>query len=81
MGRTPLLTALCKRKVPLERNPSPTEEIIRTLNTIGYKGPLSVEWEDSAMDRVFGAKEACSFVKRLDFEPCQSGAFDAAFEN
>jgi len=25
------------------------EEIIRVLNRIGYKGPLSIEWEDSGM--------------------------------
>ena len=55
------------------------EEIIRTLNQIGYNGPLSVEWEDSGMDREHGAKEACEFVKRIDFKPSQV-AFDAAFE-
>ncbi len=55
------------------------EEIIRTLNQIGYNGPLSVEWEDSGMDRVHGAKEACQFVKKVDFKPSQV-AFDAAFE-
>ena len=27
------------------------EEIIRSLNTIGYDGPLSVEWEDIGIDR------------------------------
>jgi sugar phosphate isomerase/epimerase len=54
------------------------EEIIRTLNTIGYDGPLSVEWEDVGMDRDAGAKEACEFVKRLDFPPSKV-AFDAAF--
>jgi sugar phosphate isomerase/epimerase len=55
------------------------ERIIRALNAIGYNGPLSVEWEDSGMDREHGAREACEFVKRLDFAP--SGvAFDAAFE-
>jgi len=54
------------------------EEIIRALNQIGYDGPLSVEWEDSGMDREHGAREACEFVKKLDFKP--SGvAFDAAF--
>lgn len=54
------------------------EEIIRALNDIGYKGPLSVEWEDGGMDREHGAEEACMFVKDVDFEP--SGvAFDAAF--
>jgi len=55
------------------------EEIIRVLNWIGYNGPLSVEWEDSGMDREHGAKEACEFVKRVDFKPSQV-AFDAAFE-
>ena len=55
------------------------EEIIRTLNKIGYNGPLSVEWEDSGMDREHGAKEACEFVKKVDFAPSKV-AFDAAFE-
>jgi len=55
------------------------EEIIRTLNKIGYNGPLSVEWEDSGMDREHGAKEACEFVKKMDFKPSQV-AFDAAFD-
>jgi sugar phosphate isomerase/epimerase len=55
------------------------EGIIRALNNIGYKGPLSVEWEDSGMDREFGAKEACEFVHRVDF-PLSGIAFDAAFE-
>ncbi len=54
------------------------EEIIRALNQAKYDGPLSVEWEDSGMEREHGAREACEFVKKLDFEP--SGlAFDAAF--
>ncbi len=55
------------------------EEIIRALNHIGYAGPLSVEWEDSGMDRDQGAKEACDFVKKIDFEPSRA-AFDAAFD-
>jgi len=55
------------------------EEIIRALNRIDYKGPLSVEWEDSGMDREHGAKEACEFVRRIDF-PSSNIAFDAAFE-
>ena len=54
------------------------EEIIRTLNHIGYRGPLSIEWEDSGMDREHGAKEACEFTRKVDFEP-SSLAFDAAF--
>lgn len=55
------------------------EEILRALNDIGYTGPLSVEWEDSGMDREHGAREAVEFVKRLDFTP-SGRAFDAAFE-
>ena len=55
------------------------EEIIRALNDIGYNGPLSIEWEDSGMDREFGAREACEFTKRIDFAP-SGRAFDAAFE-
>jgi len=55
------------------------EEIIRALNHINYKGPLSVEWEDGGMDREFGAKEACEFVRKVDF-PSSNIAFDAAFE-
>jgi sugar phosphate isomerase/epimerase len=55
------------------------EEIIRALNRIGYKGPLSVEWEDSGMDREHGAREAAEFVRKVDFPPSNL-AFDAAFE-
>jgi sugar phosphate isomerase/epimerase len=54
------------------------EEIIRTLNQIGYKGPLSVEWEDCGMDRMHGATEACDFVKNVDFAPSNI-QFDDAF--
>lgn len=55
------------------------EEIIRALNSIDYQGPLSVEWEDSGMDREYGAAEACTFVRKMDF-PTSAVAFDAAFE-
>ncbi len=55
------------------------EEIIRALNRIRYTGPLSVEWEDSGMDREHGAREACEFLRGLDFEP-SARAFDAGFE-
>ncbi len=54
------------------------EGIIRALNRIGYQGPLSVEWEDSGMDREHGAREACAFVRKNDFTPSDV-AFDAAF--
>ncbi|MFN3705905.1 MAG: sugar phosphate isomerase/epimerase family protein [Thermoflexales bacterium] len=55
------------------------ERIIRALNEIGYNGPLSVEWEDSGMDREHGAAESCTNVRRYDFKP-SAVAFDAAFE-
>jgi sugar phosphate isomerase/epimerase len=55
------------------------EEIIRALNHAGYQGPLSIEWEDSGMDREHGAREAAEFTKKLDFAP-SARAFDAAFE-
>jgi len=54
------------------------ESIIRALNHISYEGPLSVEWEDAAMDRAFGAAEACSFVRDIDFPPSDR-VFDEAF--
>jgi sugar phosphate isomerase/epimerase len=54
------------------------DNIIRALNRIGYQGPLSVEWEDSGMDREHGAAEALEFVKKADFKPSDV-AFDAAF--
>ncbi len=54
------------------------EEIIRALNRIQYGGPLSVEWEDSGMDREHGATEACAFVNAVDFQPA-AAAFDSAF--
>ncbi len=51
------------------------EEIIRELNSMGYGGPLSVEWEDNGMEREFGARESAAFVKRMNFSPS-----DVAFD-
>lgn len=45
------------------------ESIIRVLNAADYQGPLSVEWEDSGMDRIYGATEAAEFVRSVDFPP------------
>ena len=55
------------------------EDIIVALNDVGYKGPLSVEWEDIRMDRVHGGEEAAAFVRSVDF-PTSKIAFDAAFD-
>ena len=56
------------------------EEIIRVLNAYGYDGPLSVEWEDSGMERIYGATQACQFVKSVDFAPSDV-KFDDAIAN
>ncbi len=56
------------------------DKIIRVLNEANYSGPLSVEWEDSGMDRIFGATEACEFVKKINFSP-STFAFDAALKS
>ena len=55
------------------------EDIIVALNDVRYTGPLSVEWEDSRMDREHGATEAAAFVKKIDFKPSNI-AFDAQFD-
>jgi sugar phosphate isomerase/epimerase len=56
------------------------EAIIRELNAIGYEGPLSVEWEDSGMERIRGGTEACAFARNVNINANQ-GAFDAAMKN
>jgi len=56
------------------------EKIIRALNDIEYTGPLSVEWEDGAMDREAGASESASFVRQVDF-PASNIVFDAQFDS
>jgi sugar phosphate isomerase/epimerase len=55
------------------------ENIIRELNVMKYEGPLSVEWEDSGMEREYGAKEACEYVRKVDFSPSNI-AFDDALK-
>ncbi|HWE11635.1 MAG TPA: sugar phosphate isomerase/epimerase family protein [Solirubrobacteraceae bacterium] len=55
------------------------EALLRALHRAGYTGPLSIEWEDSGMDREYGARDALAFTRRSDFPP-SAVAFDAAFE-
>jgi sugar phosphate isomerase/epimerase len=57
----------------------PFKAIFRALNRVGYQGPLSIEWEDSGMEREWGAQDALAFVRRTDFAP-SAVAFDAAFQ-
>ncbi|MBK5200677.1 MAG: sugar phosphate isomerase/epimerase [Spirochaetaceae bacterium] len=51
--------------------------IIRELNVANYDGPLSIEWEDSGMDRFFGAKESLEYVRKINY-PKSEIAFDSA---
>jgi sugar phosphate isomerase/epimerase len=60
------------------RGDVPWEDCFRTLNAIGYDGPISIEWEDAGMDRLHGAPEALAFVQSLSFDP-PAAAFDSAF--
>lgn len=58
----------------------PWEDAFRALESIGYRGPISIEWEDAGMDRLYGAAEAVAFVRsKLWKTPTDS--FDAAFSN
>jgi sugar phosphate isomerase/epimerase len=56
----------------------PFERINRRLNAIGYVGPVSIEWEDSGMDRERGAPEALAHIRGLSFGVANT-AFDSAF--
>jgi sugar phosphate isomerase/epimerase len=56
------------------------DPIVRALNRIRYQGPLSIEWEDSGMDREYGAREALEMIRKMDFAPSKV-AFDAAFSD
>jgi sugar phosphate isomerase/epimerase len=62
------------------RGDVPWERSFRMLNTIGYTGPISVEWEDAGMDRLLGAPEALEFVRKHAFDP-PAASFDAAFSS
>lgn len=56
----------------------PWEDCFRALRSIGYTGPISIEWEDAGMDRLRGAAEAVGYVRRLLWE-LPSASFDSAF--
>jgi sugar phosphate isomerase/epimerase len=58
----------------------PWEDAFRALRSVGYSGPISVEWEDAGMGRLHGAKEAAGFVKSLLWD-LPTASFDAAFSN
>jgi len=45
----------------------PWEDSFRALDSIGYRGPISVEWEDAGMDRLQGAPDALRYIRSLLF--------------
>jgi sugar phosphate isomerase/epimerase len=57
----------------------PWEPVFRMLNAIGYDGPISIEWEDAGMDRLYGAPDALAFVRALTKIEPSAASFDAAF--
>jgi sugar phosphate isomerase/epimerase len=62
------------------RGDVPWEDVFRMLNSIGYAGPISVEWEDAGMDRLAGAPASLAFLRQFAFDP-PSASFDAAFSS
>jgi len=62
------------------RGDVPWEDAVRALNSIGYAGPISVEWEDAGMDRLTGAPAGLEFVRSLLWD-VPTGSFDDAFSS
>ncbi|MGC2939044.1 MULTISPECIES: sugar phosphate isomerase/epimerase family protein [unclassified Brevibacterium] len=56
------------------------EDAFRALASIGYSGPISIEWEDAGMDRLHGAAEAVGRIRELLWKRPEV-SFDAAFSN
>ncbi|MBP0458340.1 sugar phosphate isomerase/epimerase family protein [Streptomyces montanisoli] len=59
----------------------PWEACFRMLNSIGYGGPVSVEWEDAGMDRLVGAPDALRFIRTLTAIEPPERSFDSAFSS
>ncbi|NYI03847.1 sugar phosphate isomerase/epimerase family protein [Allostreptomyces psammosilenae] len=59
----------------------PWEPVFRMLNSIGYDGPISVEWEDAGMDRLVGGPDALAFIRALTRIEPPKQSFDAAFSS
>jgi sugar phosphate isomerase/epimerase len=58
----------------------PWEDAFRALKGIGYKGPISIEWEDAGMERRTGAKDALERARSLLWQ-LPSASFDSVFKN
>lgn len=66
--------------VSFGRGDVPWDAAFRALRSIGYEGPISIEWEDAGMDRLHGAPQALDVLRRFDY-PASETSFDAAFSN
>jgi Xylose isomerase-like TIM barrel len=56
----------------------PWEDAFRALDAVSYAGPISIEWEDSGMDRMHGAPAALAHVRSLLWKR-PAAAFDSVF--
>jgi sugar phosphate isomerase/epimerase len=56
----------------------PWEDAFRALRSIGYAGPISIEWEDAGMDRLHGAEASLRYARSLLWK-LPSSRFDEAF--
>lgn len=54
------------------------EAIIRTLNGIGYEGPLSVEWDDAHISREVALRDAVPYLRAASVER-SGGDFQQVF--
>ena len=58
----------------------PWEDAFRALDAIGYDGPISVEWEDTGMDRSTEPPRRSRYIRSLLWN-LPEASFDAAFSN
>jgi len=58
----------------------PWGDCFRALNSVGYDGPISIEWEDAGMDRLDGAPASLDYVRKHAVSPPEQ-SFDAAFSS
>jgi hypothetical protein len=56
------------------------DQLNQTLNRVGYSGLLSIERDDTWIDRYWDAPEALEMIRKQNFSPSQV-AFDAAFSS
>jgi sugar phosphate isomerase/epimerase len=63
--------------ISVGRGDVPFGSIVRALDDIEYTGPLSVEWEDSSLDREVGAAEAVAHLRALNVDAPAAAWFSA----